>query len=338
MKFEFKEYNVIDGIEDKSIFSLIYEDGTLTYNGKTIHNEKVIEDLCSLIESHKDEIIKLSKVELSSYKGGRQQEFNVKFEDTDELQIVGSTPIKEMSLLYYELKNNTIYILEAGANYIAETQKALAETLAEIQSNMPKPTEKEVKQVEEEQKFLKDVFDYEMSEKEKNKLKELNIDSIIEKVESPNFHIKYAIEGDEVAYILIEKGDFNVHRGQMTHYFVHSMTSDPDKAKFEILRWYLENNQEELQKIFDYEMTEEEANKIVELNVNDMLGKVITPTFRIKYINQDVSGYYFISKGYVILEDGTEPTHYFLNNLIFDADKAKDEIELLYGNEIKGFE
>ena len=301
MKFEFDEYNVVYDYKDKAGIRIIYEDGILTYDGKTINKKEVIDEICNLIESHKDEIIKLNKEEISSYRGGRQQILNVKFEDTDELQIIGNTPIKEMSLLYSKIKNEAICILDVELN--------------------------------EEQKLFKDIFDYKMNDEELNKIKELGIDDIISKAESSSFKVIYSKE--DASYILIEKGDFNIHYGQMTHYFVHSLTNDSDSIKFEIIRWYLETNQEKLQKIFDYEMSEEEINKITELNVNDMLGKVITPTFRIKYANLEVSGYYFISKGYLILADRKEPPHYFLNNLIFDANKAKLEIERLYNEEMK---
>lgn len=61
-----------------------------------------------------------------------------------------------------------------------------------------------------------------------------------------------------------------------------------------------------------------------------MLSKITTSTFQIKYI-KDV-GYIFLGEGYLILDDGSEPTHYFLHHVFENADDARIEIIKEYQN------
>ena len=85
-----------------------------------------------------------------------------------------------------------------------------------------------------------------------------------------------------------------------------------------------EFTQEELKQFFYHLMTEDEQQKIKELKVDDEISKIIKPTYQIKYIEN--IGYVFIGEGYLIMADGTEPTHYFLHNIFDSADKAKEQI------------
>ena len=91
-------------------------------------------------------------------------------------------------------------------------------------------------------------------------------------------------------------------------------------------------SQEELKELYYKQMTEEELDKIKELDLDTEIKKIINPNYQIKYI--DSVGYIFIGEGYLILKDGTEPTHYFVK--IFDTDeKAKQEILKEYNEKIK---
>lgn len=80
-----------------------------------------------------------------------------------------------------------------------------------------------------------------------------------------------------------------------------------------------EYTQEDYKNFFYRTMTNEEKEKIDDLNCNDKISKLINPKYQIKYLNG--IGYIFIGEGYLILDDGTEPTHYFVK--IF---KTKEEV------------
>ena len=71
-------------------------------------------------------------------------------------------------------------------------------------------------------------------------------------------------------------------------------------------------------------MSDSESKKIDELNVSDLIKKRNTSTFQIKYI--DNVGYIFIGEGYLIMDDGSEPTHYFLHHLFGNPEDAKKQI------------
>ncbi len=88
-----------------------------------------------------------------------------------------------------------------------------------------------------------------------------------------------------------------------------------------------EYTQDDYKHFFYRQMAEEEKEKLNALNCNDKISKLITSNYQIKYLN-DI-GYLFIREGYLILEDGTEPTHYFAK--IFKAKEgAINEIEQNY--------
>lgn len=76
----------------------------------------------------------------------------------------------------------------------------------------------------------------------------------------------------------------------------------------------MQYSQEELKRFFYYNMNEEEKEKINELKINDIIFKVESPTYKIKYI--EGVGYITIGEGYLILENDVEEEHYFVK--IFD--------------------
>ncbi|MEG2348455.1 MAG: hypothetical protein RSB67_02270 [Clostridia bacterium] len=78
-----------------------------------------------------------------------------------------------------------------------------------------------------------------------------------------------------------------------------------------------EYNQEDYKNFFYRVMNEEEKQKIEELNSSEKILKLTTSTYQIKYLNG--VGYIFIGEGYLILNDGAEPTHYFAK--IFNTQK-----------------
>ena len=71
-------------------------------------------------------------------------------------------------------------------------------------------------------------------------------------------------------------------------------------------------------------MSESEEQKIKELNLDDEISKLITPTYQIKFIEN--VGYVFIGEGYLIMADGTEPTHHFLHYVFDTPEATKKEI------------
>ena len=86
-------------------------------------------------------------------------------------------------------------------------------------------------------------------------------------------------------------------------------------------------SQEELKDFFYHCMTEKELDKIRELDLNSMIEEIQSPTYQIKYIEN--VGYILIGEGYLILDNGTEPTHYFAK--IFTSDEEiKNEIINIY--------
>lgn len=88
-----------------------------------------------------------------------------------------------------------------------------------------------------------------------------------------------------------------------------------------------EFSQDELKDFFFYCMTEKELEKIKKLDLNRIISKIQSSTYQVKYIES--VGYIFIGEGYLILDDGTEPTHYFAK--IFNSEEeAKNEIINIY--------
>lgn len=88
-----------------------------------------------------------------------------------------------------------------------------------------------------------------------------------------------------------------------------------------------EYTQEDYKNFFYRTMTNEEKEKINDLNCNDKISKLINPKYQIKYLNG--IGYIFIGEGYLILDDGTEPTHYFVK-IFKTKEDAYREIEKSY--------
>ncbi|MGN1000958.1 MAG: hypothetical protein ACI4OG_03375 [Bacilli bacterium] len=88
-----------------------------------------------------------------------------------------------------------------------------------------------------------------------------------------------------------------------------------------------EYTQDDYKHFFYRQMTEEEKEKLNALNCNDKISKLITSNYQIKYLN-DI-GYLFIGEGYLILENGTEPTHYFAK-IFKTKEEAINEIEQNY--------
>lgn len=90
-------------------------------------------------------------------------------------------------------------------------------------------------------------------------------------------------------------------------------------------------SQEELKNLYYKPMNNSEMSKLNDLKLDREIQYILkhTNNYQIKYINS--IGYVFISEGYLIMEDGTEPTHYFVK--IFDTiETAKKEILKEYFN------
>ena len=100
------------------------------------------------------------------------------------------------------------------------------------------------------------------------------------------------------------------------------------------LPWIREKiySQEELKNFLVYNMNTEEIQKIKKLNLDDMINKLVNQKSQIKYIKG--VGYIWISEGYLILEDGTEPVHYFCE-IYKSSSKIKKKIIEVYEDRLK---
>jgi len=86
-----------------------------------------------------------------------------------------------------------------------------------------------------------------------------------------------------------------------------------------------EYSQEELKQFFYYKMNVEEMEKIKKLEMDDMLSKITKSSYQMKYIKK--VGYVFVGEGYLILDDGTEPVHYFVKIFNSEAETKKEIIK-----------
>lgn len=93
-----------------------------------------------------------------------------------------------------------------------------------------------------------------------------------------------------------------------------------------------EYTQEDYKDFFYRTMSNEEKEKISDLNCNDKISKLINPNYQIKYLNG--IGYIFVGEGYSMLDDGTEPTHYFVK-IFKTKEEAYSEIEKNYNEKFK---
>lgn len=90
-------------------------------------------------------------------------------------------------------------------------------------------------------------------------------------------------------------------------------------------------NQSELREFYYKRMNEQEIKKIKELNLDEEIKKIQNSNYQIKYI--DSIGYVFIGEGYTIIQDGTEPTHYF-SKIYNNQEEAKNEILKEYNEKV----
>lgn len=83
-----------------------------------------------------------------------------------------------------------------------------------------------------------------------------------------------------------------------------------------------EYTQEDYKKFFYRQMTDKEKEKVNDLNCNDKISKLINSNYQIKYL--DNIGYIFIGEGYLILDGGSEPTHYFVKTFETKEEAIKE--------------
>lgn len=109
-------------------------------------------------------------------------------------------------------------------------------------------------------------------------------------------------------------------------------SSNPESLFDKYNKFKSEFSQDELKDFFHYCMTEKELEKINKLDLNRIILKIQSSTYQVKYIES--VGYIFIGEGYLILDDGTEPTHYFAK--IFNSEEeAKNEIINIYNEKFQ---
>jgi len=86
-------------------------------------------------------------------------------------------------------------------------------------------------------------------------------------------------------------------------------------------------SQKELEGFFYYTMNENEREKINKLGMSDIISQMSSYYNEIKYIEN--VGYIIIGEGHLILDDGTEPRHYFAT-ILKTEEEAKKEIMKRY--------
>ena len=83
---------------------------TIFYGNKTINDENKYNEIVKIIESNIEIIKKLNLENISSFKGGLQQQITIKLENNSYL-VIGNTDNQEMKQLYIDLKEKILKII-----------------------------------------------------------------------------------------------------------------------------------------------------------------------------------------------------------------------------------
>ena len=111
MKFSLTEYNVSPKIEERNVFSIQLADDVLLYNGQIMDSNKI--DLVkNLFIEYRETIVLANLEKVSSYKGGRQCNIAIKYDDGVVLNVIGNTSSINMSSLYSDIKSRLIAIID----------------------------------------------------------------------------------------------------------------------------------------------------------------------------------------------------------------------------------
>lgn len=113
MELKIYEYNVTPNINERNEFGILLVNDTLTMNGNETNDESKIVVIKKLLEDNKENIIKLAAENPGNYKGGRQKNLAVKFdEDGETFIITGNTPSQETSDFYTKIVTEITNLIE----------------------------------------------------------------------------------------------------------------------------------------------------------------------------------------------------------------------------------
>ena len=104
MELNVYEYNVTPNVDEKNEFTILLANDTLTVNGNNDEDENKVLNVKKLLEDNKENIIRLAAENAENYKGGRQKNLAVKFDnDGETFRIIGNTPSQEISDFYTKI-------------------------------------------------------------------------------------------------------------------------------------------------------------------------------------------------------------------------------------------
>ena len=84
MELNVYEYNVTPNVDEKNEFRILLANDTLTVNGNNVEDENKVLNVKKLLEENKESIIALANGRIENYKGGRQKNLAVKFDNDGE--------------------------------------------------------------------------------------------------------------------------------------------------------------------------------------------------------------------------------------------------------------
>ena len=104
MELRIFEYNVTPNVNEKNEFVILLANDTLVMNGNDMNDESKVVAIKKMLEDNKENIIRLASENAENYKGGRQKNLTVKFdEDGEAFIITGNTPSQEIADFYTKI-------------------------------------------------------------------------------------------------------------------------------------------------------------------------------------------------------------------------------------------
>ena len=104
MELRIFEYNVTPNVNEKNEFVILLANDTLVMNGNEMNDESKVVAIKKMLEDNKENITRLAVENSENYKGGRQKNLTVKFDnDGENFRIIGNTPSQETSDFYTKI-------------------------------------------------------------------------------------------------------------------------------------------------------------------------------------------------------------------------------------------
>ena len=104
MELRIFEHNVTPNANEKNEFVILLSNDTLVVNGNEMNDETKVDAIKNVLEDNKENIIRLAAENAENYKGGRQKNLAVKFDnDGETFRIMGNTPSQEVSDFYTKI-------------------------------------------------------------------------------------------------------------------------------------------------------------------------------------------------------------------------------------------